>query len=66
MRVISGETVYERTHRVLMVLDRRRTVREISEMTGLEYRMVYRCIARLISLGFDVRNDLRHYWVEEG
>lgn len=66
MRVTSGETVYERTHRVLMVLDRRRTVREISDMTGLEYRMVYRCIARLISLGFDVRNDLRHYWVEEG
>lgn len=56
--------IYIRTHSVLMALDQPRSIREISELTGIRYNMVYRAIPRLISMGFNVKSHKKRYWLE--
>lgn len=58
------EEIYARLEQLIILLQERHTIAELCTKTNLEYKVVYRDIIRLLNLGYPVKNDITHYWIE--
>lgn len=58
------EEIYARLEQLIALLHDRHTINELCSKTGGNYRIVYRDIIRLLNLGYKVKNDTTHYWID--
>lgn len=56
--------VYARCEQLIELLHERHTIAELCIKTGRNYRTVYRDVIRLLNLGYKVKNDITHYWID--
>lgn len=58
------EAIYARCEKLIDLLHEPHTIAQLCTKTGQNYRTVYRDLARLMNLGYKVKNKLNIYWIE--
>lgn len=58
------EEIYARLEQLIILLQERHTIADLCTKTGFEYKVVYRDLIRLLNLGYPLKNDITHYWLE--
>lgn len=58
------EAIYARCEALIDLLHDPHTIAHLCTKTGQNYRTVYRDLARLLNLGYKVKNNLNTYWID--